>query len=112
MRGHDEGCGYRRPALEHSSRVRARVVEPEGRPVVLTERAWTHIRSAHPELAPYERTVLETIMHPVERGLDERPGRERYVRRDVGPSRFLTVVVEFADDEGVVVTAFGHRNAR
>jgi len=51
-------------------------------------------------------------MHPVERGLDERPGRERYVRRDVGPSRFLTVVVEFADDEGVVVTAFGHRNAR
>jgi hypothetical protein len=63
------------------------------------------------EMAPYERAVSETITHPLDRTLDERPGRE-HVRENVGPSRFLTVVVEFVDNEGVVVTAFGHRNER
>lgn len=80
--------------------------------MALTDGAWAHIRSEHPEMAPYERTVLETITHPVDRISDERPGRERYMNEKVGPSRFLTVVVEFTDNEGLVVTAFGHRNKR
>ncbi len=63
-------------------------------------------------MAPYERTVMETITHPLDRKPDERPGRERYVSDRGGPSRFLTVAVEFVDNEGMVVTVFGHRNER
>lgn len=93
--------------------IRATVIEPDGRTVVLTDAAWEHILREHAEMAPFERTVMETITHPVDRVPDERPGRERYVNESVGPSRFLTVVVQFAgDDRGEIVTAFGHRNPR
>lgn len=55
---------------------------------------------------------METITHPIDRQPDERPGRERYVSDAAGPSRFLTVVVDFTTDPGEVVTAFAHRNER
>lgn len=78
--------------------IRATVIEPDGRTVVLTDAAWRHILREHGEMAPFERAVIETITHPVDRTPDERPGRERYIHDNVGPSRFLTVVVQFDGD--------------
>lgn len=72
----------------------------------------SYIVSGHPEMAPYEAAVIETITHPIDRDLDEKPGRERYTSEGRGPARFLTVVIELADREGHVVTAFPHRNPR
>ncbi|MBA3245984.1 MAG: hypothetical protein H0T61_12530 [Actinobacteria bacterium] len=91
--------------------TRGTVVEPDGRTVVLTEDAWQHIRTQHPELAPYERAIMETISHPNERTTDVRRGRERYFASGKGPSRWLRVVVEFdGSSRGEVITAFGQRN--
>lgn len=92
--------------------IRATVIEPLGRTVVLTEGAWAHIIREHPEMARYERGVIETITHPIDQRDDPRPGRERYLSERAGPSRFLTVVVHFDNDTGAVVTAFGHHNER
>jgi hypothetical protein len=55
---------------------------------------------------------MEVLTHPDEIEPDSRPSRHRYVRAEIGPSAYLTVVVEVADDGGVVITAFGHRNRR
>lgn len=85
---------------------------PGGRTVVLTEVAWEHIVSHHKEMARHERTVVETVTHPMDCQPDPRPGRERFINEGVGPSRYLTVVVDFEGERGEVVTAFGHRNPR
>lgn len=90
--------------------ARGTVIEPDGRTVVLSEDVWQHIRAQHPELARYERAIMETISHPNERTDDVRPGRERYFASGKGPSRWLRVVVEFDGTQGEVVTAFGQRN--
>lgn len=89
--------------------ARRSVIEPvEGRTVVLSERAWAHIRSEHVELARYEQAIVEAITHPDEHLPDVRPARERYFAAEKGPTRWLRVVVDFSADPGQVVTAFGH----
>ena len=88
--------------------IRAKAVEPGGRTVVLRDEQWAHIRDEHPEMARFERTIMETITHPDDRKADPRPGRERYYGHGRGPSRWLRVVVDFSDDPGWIVTAFGH----
>lgn len=78
----------------------------------MTESAWNHIRSEHPELAPFEAAIMQTVTSPSVRSLDARPGRERYFAEEMGPSRYLCVVVEFGAGGGEVVTAFGLRRRR
>ena len=51
---------------------------------------------------------METITHPDDRKPDPRPGRERYYSDGRGPSRWLRVIVDFADEPGWIITAFGH----
>lgn len=91
-------------------RERAKVLEPNGRTVVLTDDAWDHIRLEHRDMARFERAIMETITHPDEWQPDVRPSRERYFARGKGPSRWLRVVVEFSGEPGEVVTAFGQDN--
>ena len=62
-------------------------------------------------MARFERAIMETITHPDERKPDPRSGRERYYGRDRGPGRWLRVIVDFSDDPGWIVTAFGHSEA-
>ena len=93
------------------SEVRARILEPDGREVILLEDTWTkHVAVYHPDMAPYERAVMETVTHPDHREPDERPGRERFFAQGKGPARWLRVVVDFTREPGEVVTAFGQRN--
>jgi hypothetical protein len=88
--------------------VRAKAIEPDGRTVVLRDEQWVHIRDEHPEMARFERAIMEAITHPDDRRPDPRPGRERYHGKRKGPSRWLRGIVYFADEPGWVVTAFGH----
>lgn len=88
----------------HEQKERAKAIEPSGRIVVLTENAWEHITSEHPDMTPYERGIMETITHPIHTEDDVRPGRERYFSHH-GPARWLRVVVAFEGSTGKVVTA-------
>jgi hypothetical protein len=92
--------------------VRRRVLDPEERTVILTEEAWTHIMSEHPEMSRHESAVMETIGLPDHIAPDIRLGRERFFGHRRGPTTWLRVVVSFEPGpEGRVVTAFGQREA-
>lgn len=84
-------------------------VDPDGRRVVLDIAAWRHIIEEHQELARDREAVFATVAAPDHRGPDPRPGRERYWRRGLGPSRWLMVVVDFDSVPARVVTAYGNR---
>lgn len=90
--------------------IRRKVIEPDGRTVVLYEDTWDLIRDKHRDMRLYERAIIETITHPDHRQADERPSRERYFKQGQGPAEWLRVVVDFSGGQGEVVTAFGHNN--
>ncbi len=96
--------------MTHEQGIRFKVVEPDGRTVVLKDEQWQHVLRHHQDMARYERAVAETITHPLHREADERPGRERYFAERKGPSRWLRVVVDFRESPAFVVTAFGQDN--
>ena len=84
--------------------------DPDGRRVVLDENGWEHIVHEHAEMASYQAGVMAAVARPDHRDVDQRPGRERFWRRGVGPSRWLFVVVDFGDSPARVVRAFGRRD--
>jgi hypothetical protein len=96
--------------------ILAEAVSPDGARVVLFEDTWLqHIlnqHSGHAELEPYLKAILEAIESPDHRERESWPGRERFFKRDVGPSRWLMVVVDSAGKPARVVTAFGYRHGR
>jgi hypothetical protein len=57
----------------------------------------------------HRAAILTAVSAPDDRGPDPRSGRERFYRRDVGPSRWLFVVIDFNAVPARVVTAYGHR---
>lgn len=83
--------------------------DSEGRTVVLDEEGWAHILHEHPELAPYREEIMLTVSSPDQRCPDPRPGRERCYRRNLGPSRWLFVVVQCDETPARVVTAYANR---
>jgi hypothetical protein len=89
--------------------VLVEAIDPEGRRVVLDQRVWDHMLKEHPEIGAHRASVMATITAPEHRRPDPRPGRERYWRRGLGPSRWLLVVVDFGSDPARVVTAYGNR---
>jgi len=84
--------------------------DPDGRPVVLDEVGWSHITIEHPELAAHQAAILRAVADPDHREDDLRPGRERFWRERIGPSRWLFVVVDFNEIPARGVTAFGRRD--
>jgi hypothetical protein len=89
--------------------VLAQTVDPDGRTVVLDEEGWEHILHEHAELALYQDEIIATVRAPGHRSPDPRPGRERYYRIDLGPSRWLFAVVNFNETPARIVTAYGNR---
>ena len=89
----------------------ATVTDPDGRRVELTEERWAHIvePERHPEMADHLADVLRTIEKPD----NQFPGNEAdevwFLVENVGPSRWLQVVVIFEADRALVVTAFARR---
>jgi len=88
----------------------ASVVDPDGREVVLLVRIWREkILGEHPELGPHLEDVLGTVSAPDHAEPDPIWARRRYYRGDLGPSRWLIVVVSFEQEPGRIVTAFPTR---
>jgi hypothetical protein len=91
--------------------VSAQTVDPDGCIVVLDAEGWEHILHEHPELALYLNEIVATVRSPGHRSSDPRPGRERYYRSNLGPSRWLFAVVNFNETPARIVTAYGTRKA-
>ena len=85
------------------------VTDRQGRRVVLDEAAWAHVLANHPEIAPFRAELLSSVADPVHCSDDPRPGRQRCWRAEVGPSRWLLVVVDWTTEPGRVVTAYARR---
>jgi hypothetical protein len=81
--------------------VLVQTADPGRRIVVLDEEGWEHILDEHAELAIYQEEIIATVCSPDHRIADPRPGRERYYRSNLGPSRWLFAVVDFNGDTGV-----------
>lgn len=91
--------------------ILAKVADPDGRRVDLTEERGAHITDGHPELASYRNEVLETVRTPSRRRPGGTLGEEWFYLENVGPSRWLKVVVRYETIErGWIVTAFARRS--
>jgi hypothetical protein len=77
--------------------------------VVLDQDGWQHIIEQHPEMADHRFAIVATVRDPEHRGVDPRPHRHRYWRRDAGPSRWLMAVVDYGGAPARIVTAYGNR---
>jgi hypothetical protein len=88
----------------------ASVVDPDGRAVELTEERWAHITGGHPELVRFRDEVLGTVRAPDRRLAGPTLGEAWFYKENVGPSRWLKVVVHYESGErGWIVTAFARR---
>lgn len=95
--------------------IHAETSTPEGVRVVLFEDTWQeHILEdgGHDELATHLDAVLAAVLAPDHREPDQRSNREQFHKQDAGPSRWLMVVVEFADDPARIVTAYGRGHGK
>jgi hypothetical protein len=92
--------------------VLAGVIDPDGRRVELTAERWNHIvedHDGHPDLDAYRTDVMLAISKPHEQRPGRRDNERWYFRRNVGPSRWLQVVVAYEEERGWIVIAFGRR---
>jgi hypothetical protein len=91
--------------------VFAEVFDPDGRRVELTAERWAHIAGpgSHPELAGLLAEVLRAVSEPTQVRAGREPDEMWFYLQDVGPSRWLKVVVVFEPDRAYIVTAFPRR---
>jgi hypothetical protein len=89
--------------------VLAVVVDPAGRRVELLDDRWKHIVARHPEMEALRDAVLRAVTAPTEQLAGRRPGEQWFYLGDVGPSRWLKVVVNFDAGAGRIITAFPRR---
>lgn len=74
------------------------VRDPDGRLVAFDAGTELHLSLVRPELLDHVDAILAVVAHPDHRANDRRAGRERFYRRDLDPSRWLRVVVDFNED--------------
>ncbi len=92
--------------------VLAEARDPDGRRVDLTQERWDHIVDAengHPELDPLQAEVTRAVEAPDRRSPGRAPNEEWFYSADIGPSRWLKVVVVFDEGRGSIITAFPRR---
>ncbi len=79
--------------------------DQDGRLVVFDAGSHLHLARRRPWLLDHVDVILETVARPDLHVLDPTPGRERFYRQHVEPSRWLRVVVDFNEEPAWVVTA-------
>ena|SRR5947209_7077098 len=88
----------------------ATVSDPDGHEVVLLARIWENkIARDHPELLDQLDAVMDSVAKPDHVEPDTLPARARFYRRDVGPSRWLMVVVSYEQQPARIITALANR---
>jgi hypothetical protein len=111
------GCASRSSGSSGSLRGHGRrrrklvtVADRDGGQVILLARIWEQkITRDHPELAGHLDAVVEAVAHPDHVEADALPGRTRFYRRDVGPSRWLLAVVGYEQRPARIITALANR---
>lgn len=107
------GTGREMPCRP-ARRIHAQTTTPEGIPVVIYADTWhTHILARHDEIEPHLDAVLDAVSAPEHREPDLKLNRERFYKRQAGPSQWLMAVVSFEQEPARIVTAFsrGHGQA-
>lgn len=90
--------------VEHAVRDRA------GRTVLLTEEGRRHIVKGHPILDGWELAIMRAVEDADETCRGNKPGREIHWAKQLGPARWLAVVVAYdRRGRGMIVTAFPSR---
>jgi hypothetical protein len=86
-------------------------IDPHSRRVILLDPIWKgKIIRDHPEVAPYQSEILRAVALPDHTAPDPAfVARQRYYARDVGPSRWLMVVVSYEQTPARIVSAFANR---
>jgi hypothetical protein len=78
--------------------------------VVLLARNWEDkIARDHPELLDQLDSVMNTVARPDHVEPDTLPARRRFYGGDVGPSRWLMMVVSYEQQPGRIITALANR---
>jgi hypothetical protein len=85
--------------------------DPQGVRVVLLARIWRDkVLAEHIELESFKDAVLQAVASAEHTEVDPvYAQRTRYFARDVGPSRWLLVVVSYEQTPARIVSAFGYR---
>ncbi len=91
--------------------ITGETADPQGVRVVLLARVWRgKVLLEHIELAAFEDDVLQAIRSADHIEVDPvYQERKRYFARDIGPSRWLLVVVSYEQVPARIISAFGHR---
>jgi hypothetical protein len=87
--------------------------DPDGRHVSLDQERWDHIVDptyGHPEIVPLQAEVLRAVRTPDRRLPGREPNEEWFYLGDVGPSRWMKVVVLYEHGYGRIITAFPRRD--
>jgi hypothetical protein len=85
----------------------ATITDAQGRTVWLTQEGWDHILDGHPELATHLAGVKKCIERADDRTRGNFPDVEKHWIRNLGPAKWLTVVVRYEGRIGTVKTAIG-----
>jgi hypothetical protein len=83
----------------------------QGARVVLLARIWREkVLLEHTELAAFTDDVLRAVTSAEHVEVDPvYPERRRYFASDIGPSRWLLIVVSYEQVPARIISAFGHR---
>jgi hypothetical protein len=96
--------------VDENKQIVGETCDTEGRRVVLLARIWHgKILYTHSEVETFLEDVLQTVATPEHIAHDTRPGRVRYFARNLGPSKWLRVVVSYEESPALIITAHGHR---
>lgn len=88
------------------------VLDPDGRPVTLSRARWEHIAdrdSGHPEMTSLREEILRAVAGPDRRMRGHESNEEWFYRGNVGPSRWIKIVVIYEAGRGSIITAFPRR---
>jgi hypothetical protein len=77
-----------------------------GRLVTLTQERWDHIVKGHPAMDGLEMAVKCALENADVVGEGNAPGSEVIYGRNLGPARFLAVVVAYEQTNGFILTAY------
>jgi hypothetical protein len=86
-------------------------IDPDGVRVVLTDIVWSEkIVRDHQEIRAFRAEIMDAVATPDHVAPDpDFEERKRYYARDVGPSRWLLMVVSYEQTPARIVSAFANR---
>ncbi len=87
-----------------------KILDRQGRDVLLSPERWQHIITAHPEIEACDKEICRAVESPTTVLAGREPDEEWLYLEGAGPSRWLKVVVAFdREGGGRIITSFARR---